>query len=269
MLKAILCLREILVAPRAVARHVSRASSGRGRLTEHIATESSGPSEPPRTAPPSATRTLRRRARTRHCVDRRRSLDGADRDVDFDADRRAPADAQRLRPGRHGEYLPGTRHAVERARHRGDHRIKFVPDRRTSHAVHTLSLLFGVTGFAISCVVSLPLSWFFGEPQLPPVVIALSLAFVITALRTVPYALLRGSSGSSFSRSRTEPGAAQCARHDRVRGARVAVLDARPRDAVERGTLHGSGGFRSAAAFRVATASVGETRGRVQRLCAG
>ena len=57
--------------------------------------------------------------------------------------------------------------------------------------INTVSVLFGITGFLVSCLAALPLAWFFKEPLLPPVVIALATAFVITSFRTVPYALLQ------------------------------------------------------------------------------
>jgi teichuronic acid exporter len=57
--------------------------------------------------------------------------------------------------------------------------------------INTLALLFGLTGFLISCAAAVPLGWFFREPQLPPVIVVLSLAFVISAVRTVPYSLLQ------------------------------------------------------------------------------
>jgi O-antigen/teichoic acid export membrane protein len=57
--------------------------------------------------------------------------------------------------------------------------------------LNTLSLLFGLASFAVSCAVAVPLGHFFHAPQLPPVVIALSAAFVISAFKTVPLALLQ------------------------------------------------------------------------------
>jgi O-antigen/teichoic acid export membrane protein len=57
--------------------------------------------------------------------------------------------------------------------------------------INTLALLLGLACFLVSCVAAVPLGWFFHEPQLPPVIIALSVAFVISAIRTVPYSLLQ------------------------------------------------------------------------------
>jgi teichuronic acid exporter len=54
-----------------------------------------------------------------------------------------------------------------------------------------LAVLFGVGGFAISCAAAIPLGRFFHTPQLPPVVVAMSAAFVITAFKTVPVSLLQ------------------------------------------------------------------------------
>src|SRR5207247_10756895 len=54
-----------------------------------------------------------------------------------------------------------------------------------------LSLLIGVGSFVISCGAAIPLGRFFHAPQLPAVVVAMSVAFVITAFKTVPFALLQ------------------------------------------------------------------------------
>jgi len=57
--------------------------------------------------------------------------------------------------------------------------------------VNTLSLGFGAAAFLVSCVAAIPLGRFFEAPGLPPIVIALSSAFLITAFRVVPYSLLQ------------------------------------------------------------------------------
>ena len=57
--------------------------------------------------------------------------------------------------------------------------------------INSLSVMFGVAGFLVSCLAAFPLAWFFKEPLLPPVILALAGAFVITSFRTVPYALLQ------------------------------------------------------------------------------
>jgi O-antigen/teichoic acid export membrane protein len=57
--------------------------------------------------------------------------------------------------------------------------------------LNTLSLLIGVAAFGVSCLAAWPLGSFFGSPQLPVVVIVMSAAFLITAFRTVPYAVLQ------------------------------------------------------------------------------
>src|SRR5260370_4431467 len=54
-----------------------------------------------------------------------------------------------------------------------------------------LSVLFGVGSFAVSCAAAIPLGRFFHAPQLPAVVTAMSVAFVITAFKTVPFSLLQ------------------------------------------------------------------------------
>jgi teichuronic acid exporter len=57
--------------------------------------------------------------------------------------------------------------------------------------INSLALIFGVTAFLLSCAVAVPLGWFFREPQLPPVIMALSLAFIMSAVRVVPSSLLQ------------------------------------------------------------------------------
>jgi O-antigen/teichoic acid export membrane protein len=57
--------------------------------------------------------------------------------------------------------------------------------------LNTVSVLSGMTLFAISCFVGYPLGRFFRVPHLPMVVITLGLALVITSFKTVPEALLQ------------------------------------------------------------------------------
>ena len=57
--------------------------------------------------------------------------------------------------------------------------------------LHTMSVMLGFVGFAISVAVAFPVSWFFRSPQLPAVIIAMSLTFVIAAFRSVPSSLLQ------------------------------------------------------------------------------
>ena len=54
-----------------------------------------------------------------------------------------------------------------------------------------LSVLVGVGSFALSCAAAIPLGHFFHAPQLAAVVVAMSVAFVITAFKTVPFSLLQ------------------------------------------------------------------------------
>jgi polysaccharide transporter, PST family len=57
--------------------------------------------------------------------------------------------------------------------------------------MNTVSLLFGVASFAVSCAMAPLLAWFFKQPQLTAVVVAMSGIFVITGLRVVPQAVLQ------------------------------------------------------------------------------
>lgn len=57
--------------------------------------------------------------------------------------------------------------------------------------INSVSLLFGLAGLVISCSVAVPLARFFRAPQLPAPLVALSLAFVMSGFRTVPYSLLQ------------------------------------------------------------------------------
>jgi teichuronic acid exporter len=56
--------------------------------------------------------------------------------------------------------------------------------------LHAVALLVGVAAFVTSCLVAVPLSRFFGAPELTAVVVVLSCSLVLDSLRTVPTALL-------------------------------------------------------------------------------
>ena len=56
--------------------------------------------------------------------------------------------------------------------------------------INGLSIIFGFAAFALSCVAAIPLGHLFGEPRLPYVIVALSVALIISGFRTVPLALL-------------------------------------------------------------------------------
>lgn len=56
--------------------------------------------------------------------------------------------------------------------------------------LHGFALLFGLGAFAISCATAWPLGAFFHSPQLPPVVVVMSLAFIISSFQIIPTALL-------------------------------------------------------------------------------
>ncbi len=56
--------------------------------------------------------------------------------------------------------------------------------------LNCFAVLLGLAGFIVSIFVAYPLSWFFRAPKLPPVVIVMSLAFVINSFKSVPGAVL-------------------------------------------------------------------------------
>jgi PST family polysaccharide transporter len=56
--------------------------------------------------------------------------------------------------------------------------------------LNSFSVMLGLVAFLISIFAAFPLSWFFRSPKLPPVVITMSIAFVITSFKVVPAALL-------------------------------------------------------------------------------
>jgi O-antigen/teichoic acid export membrane protein len=57
--------------------------------------------------------------------------------------------------------------------------------------INTFCLLSGMAAFALSCALAVPLGIFFHSPRLPAVVVAMSVAFLISGLQTVPYSLLQ------------------------------------------------------------------------------
>ena len=57
--------------------------------------------------------------------------------------------------------------------------------------LNTLSLLLGFLGFIISAAAAIPLGRFFHAKNLPLVVIVLSSGFIVSGIRTVPFALLQ------------------------------------------------------------------------------
>lgn len=59
--------------------------------------------------------------------------------------------------------------------------------------LNTLALLLGIAGFVLACLAALPLASFYHAPELPWVVVALGLGFVITGLTSVPNAVLEKS----------------------------------------------------------------------------
>ncbi|MGQ0766675.1 MAG: lipopolysaccharide biosynthesis protein [Gemmatimonadota bacterium] len=57
--------------------------------------------------------------------------------------------------------------------------------------MNTVAVLFGVAGFVVSCALAPVLSWFFDEPSLTVVVVALATIFLITGFRITPQAILQ------------------------------------------------------------------------------
>jgi O-antigen/teichoic acid export membrane protein len=57
--------------------------------------------------------------------------------------------------------------------------------------LNSFAVLSGIVGFAVSCLVAIPLGWFFRAPRLPAVVVAMSLAFFLSGFQTVPSSLLQ------------------------------------------------------------------------------
>jgi PST family polysaccharide transporter len=57
--------------------------------------------------------------------------------------------------------------------------------------INGFALLMGTGAVAVSFVIAWPLGWFFREPQLPPLILAMSGMFLVTGFRIVPGALLQ------------------------------------------------------------------------------
>jgi O-antigen/teichoic acid export membrane protein len=57
--------------------------------------------------------------------------------------------------------------------------------------LNSLAVALGVAGFGLSVLLAVPLSRFFHSPQLPMVVVILSLTFVITGFKSVPTSMLQ------------------------------------------------------------------------------
>lgn len=57
--------------------------------------------------------------------------------------------------------------------------------------INTVSVLFGIAAFVISCGTAWPLGKFFHAPALPAVVIAMSVTFIVGGFKTVPSSLLQ------------------------------------------------------------------------------
>lgn len=64
-------------------------------------------------------------------------------------------------------------------------------DREQIKQLNGFSVLFGSFGFLVSCAAAIPISHFFRAPQLVLVLIAMSTTFVISSLKTVPFALMQ------------------------------------------------------------------------------
>src|SRR5437870_578480 len=56
--------------------------------------------------------------------------------------------------------------------------------------INTVALMLGLTACAISCGLAYPIGLFFSSPDLVPVIMVMSSAFVITSLKTVSAGLL-------------------------------------------------------------------------------
>jgi PST family polysaccharide transporter len=69
--------------------------------------------------------------------------------------------------------------------------VSDVKDRSELAQLNSLSLLFGFGALVISCLLALPLSWFYHAPGLQWVVFALSINLLIDAFRVVPMSILR------------------------------------------------------------------------------
>jgi PST family polysaccharide transporter len=57
--------------------------------------------------------------------------------------------------------------------------------------INGAALLLGFACFAVACLAAVPVGLFYRAPELPPVIVAMGLALIITAFRVVPGALLQ------------------------------------------------------------------------------
>ena len=57
--------------------------------------------------------------------------------------------------------------------------------------INSVAVLLGIGGFAISCLLAIPLASFYQAPQLRLVVVIMSVTLVVSAFKTVPYAVLQ------------------------------------------------------------------------------
>jgi PST family polysaccharide transporter len=57
--------------------------------------------------------------------------------------------------------------------------------------LNTLSLFLGVLCFAASAAIAIPVAHFFRAPELAMVIVVMSIAFLVSAFRTIPYSLLQ------------------------------------------------------------------------------
>ena len=57
-------------------------------------------------------------------------------------------------------------------------------------SMHSLASLFGVLGFLLSCLVSIPAGRFYGSSDVPLVIVVMGIGFAFLAMRSVPSALL-------------------------------------------------------------------------------
>ena len=112
-------------------------------------------------------------------------------DLGVHPDRGAPAFARRLWTGQHGLGLswPGY-HCKRLGIGAAVITLRDLSQEQLAQ-LNTVAVALGLGGFAVSVVAAAPLARFFRSPQLPAVVIILSLAFVVTAFKSVPTSLLQ------------------------------------------------------------------------------
>jgi len=64
-------------------------------------------------------------------------------------------------------------------------------DERQVAQLNSVAVIIGLTGFVLSCLLAVPIALFYRVPQLREVVIVMSATFVLSAFRSIPYALLQ------------------------------------------------------------------------------